>query len=162
MKMFSTAGTRIYIGGPLPLKVFDYAEADFADQDWTEILGHEELGSIGDTATEVRTKRIRANRVVRFKGMREGATWELICSIDADDPGQAALIAAEKTNRNYAVRIVFPDAPDGGTPSERLCIANVGRAEEQLANADTEAAKVNFSLWINSNIVRVEAAEAAP
>ena len=72
---------------------------------------------------------------------------------------QIALLAAEKTIHDYAFRVVFNDAPAGGTPSERLFIGKVMSASEQLDQANN-AMKLNASIAINSNVVRVAAAEA--
>ena len=66
-------------------------------------------------------------------------------------------LAAEKTDNNYAIKIEFDDAPTGGTPSERYFIAIIGGASEQLDTANN-VMKLNLSLWINSNVVRVNAA----
>ena len=49
------------------------------------------------------------------------------------------------------------DAPAGGTPSERYFIAKVGSASEAYDTANA-VMKLNASLWVNSNVVRVNAA----
>ena len=84
---------------------------------------------------------------------------EVVCGIDYSDAGQIAALAAEKTDENYAFKLEFDDAPAGGTPSERYFVAMVGGASEQLDTANN-VMKLNLSLWINSNVVRVNAAEA--
>ncbi|WP_406736975.1 hypothetical protein [Thioclava sp. GXIMD4215] len=159
MAVFATNGAKLYIGGVLSDKAADFVAADFTSQTWTEIGETENLGSVGDTSNEVTFSSIAANRQKRLKGVRNGGSMEVICGIDYDDAGQLALLAAEKTIHDYAFRLVFNDAPEGGTPSERMFIAKVGSASEQLDAADN-VMKLNASLWVNSNVVRVNAAEA--
>ncbi|MCA0847197.1 hypothetical protein [Salipiger thiooxidans] len=158
MPVFATAGAKLYIGGALAAKPGDFVEGDFTGETWTEIKELESLGSFGDTATEVTFSSIGERRTKRFKGTRSAGTMEVVCGIDYADAGQLAAIAAEKTDNDYAFKLEFPDAPSDGTPSERYFIAMVGGASEQLDTANN-VMKLNLSLWINSNVVRVAAAE---
>ncbi|SLN19997.1 hypothetical protein ROJ8625_00705 [Roseivivax jejudonensis] len=158
MPMFATAGSKLYIGGVLPDQNSDFAESDFDGETWTEISRLESLGSLGDAASEVTFEDIGQQRTKRIKGTRTAPPMELVAAIDYDDAGQQALIAAEKTNDNYAFKLEFPDAPAGGTPSERYFIAIVGSQTEAYDTANN-VMKLNASLWVNSNVVRVDAAE---
>jgi hypothetical protein len=51
---------------------------------------------------------------------------------------------------------VLNDAPPAGTPSERLFIAKVMSQSEQY-DAANSVMKLNASLGVNSNVVRVNA-----
>lgn len=156
MTIYTTAGARLYIGGPLPNKSSDFELADFSSQDWTEIGETEGLGSAGDTSTEVTFEGINSSRAVRLKGTRNAGAMDVVCGLDPSDPGQIALVAAERSKSDFAFRVVLADAPNGGTPSERLFVAQVGSASEQFDTANS-VMKLNASLWINSNIVKVAA-----
>ncbi|TJZ93849.1 hypothetical protein FA743_00815 [Paracoccus gahaiensis] len=158
MTIFTTAGTRLYIGGPLAAKSTDFVEADFVGQSalWVEIDETEGLGSAGDTSSEVTFDGINSGRTRRLKGTRSAGTMDIVCGLDATDPGQIALIAAERTKGDYAFRVVLADALPGGTPSERMFVAQVGSAAEQYDTANS-VMKLNASLWINSNIVKIDA-----
>lgn len=157
MTIYKTAGTRLYIGGPLAAKSSDFEEADFASQAWVEIDETEGLGSAGDTSAEITFDGINSSRTRRLKGTKNAGTMDVVCGLDPADPGQIALIAAERTNRDYAFRLVLDDAPVGGSPSERMFVAQVGSAAEQYDTANS-VMKLNASLWINSNIVKIDAA----
>ncbi len=158
MTIYATNGAKLYIGGALANKSTDFAQSDFSGQSWTEIGETEGLGSIGDTSAEIAFSGIAANRDRRLKGTRNAGTMEVVCGLDYADAGQIALVAAEKTRHDYAFKLVLNDAPPGGTPSERYFIAAVGSAVEALDTANN-VMKLNASLWVNSNVVKVNAAE---
>ncbi|KIX18483.1 MULTISPECIES: hypothetical protein [unclassified Paracoccus (in: a-proteobacteria)] len=157
MTIYTTAGTRLYIGGPLAAKSSDFEAADFASQMWVEIDETEGLGSAGDTSSEVTFDGINSGRTRRLKGTKNAGTMEVVCGLDPADPGQIALVAAERAKGDYAFRVVLADAPAGGTPSERMFVAQVGSASETYDSANS-VMKFNATLWINSNIVKIDAA----
>uniref|UniRef100_A4WS96 Phage tail protein n=1 Tax=Cereibacter sphaeroides (strain ATCC 17025 / ATH 2.4.3) TaxID=349102 RepID=A4WS96_CERS5 len=159
MTIYATNGAKLFIGGVLAAKAGDFVQADFASQEWAEVGELEGLGSIGDAAAEITFDSISGNRTRRLKGTRNAGTMEVVCGIDYQDPGQVALLAAEKTRHDHAFKLVLNDAPVGGTPSERYFVAAVGSAVEALDTANN-VMKLNASLWVNSNVVRVNAAAA--
>ena len=159
MTIFATNGAKFYIGGVKNSTSADLTLADFASETWVEINETENLGSLGDTASEITFDGISSSRTRRKKGTRSAGTMEVVCGIDYADAGQIALIAAEKMPHDYAFRLVFNDAPAGGTPSERMFVAAVASAAEALDTANN-IMKLNASLWVNSNVVRVNAAGA--
>lgn len=159
MTIYATNGARLYIGLALAAKGSDFVRADFpvsTSEDWTEVGETEGLGSVGDTATEITFDGIASSRTRRLKGTRNAGSMEVVCGIDYEDAGQIALLAAEKTPHDYAFRLVLNDAPPGGTPSERCFVAKVGSAVEALDTANN-VMKLNASLWVNSNVVKVDA-----
>jgi hypothetical protein len=160
MIIYATVGAKLYIGGVLDMKSADFELTDFDGVTFTEIKDLESLGSLGDSAAEITQDLIGEARTKRLKGTRSAAPMEVIAAINYEDAGQQALIAAEKTDDDYAFKLVFDDAPSSGaapTPSERYFIAKVGSATEAYDTANT-VMKLNASLWVNSNIVRVDAA----
>jgi hypothetical protein len=156
MGYFATAGSKVYIGGAKVMQATDFAESDFSSVSWTEIKGLESIGNVGSTATAVDVTAIGDNGTRTLKGQRSGGSMELSMFVDYADAGQLALVAAEKTDDDYAFKVEFDDAPSGGTPSLRLFIGKVMSAVEALDQANN-AAKLTASIAINSNIVRVAA-----
>lgn len=159
MTIYATNGAKLYIGGVMEDPGEDLAAADFTGETWVEIKETENLGTVGDTASEITFDGIGANRTRRLKGTRNAGTMEVVCGIDYADAGQIALLAAEKTPHDYAFRLVFNDAPAGGTASERMFIAKVASAAEALDTANS-VMKLNATLWVNSNVARINAAGA--
>ncbi len=155
--IFATAGAAIDIGQPLAAKSADFVAGDFAAQSWVNIAWAENIGAFGDEASEITFDAIAEARTQKLKGVRNAGNLALVCGIDTSDDGQATLRGAETQDYDYAFRITFDDAPAGGTPSIRYFIAKVMTAREQLDGANN-VAKLNATLGINSNIVRVDAA----
>ncbi len=159
MTVYATNGARIYIGGALDTKSDPFVQADFSGQsaEWVEIGETENLGSVGDTSSEITFDGINTQRTRRLKGTRNAGSMDLVMGIDYEDEGQQALIAAEQTPHDYAFRIVLNDAPAGGTPSERMFVAKVASVAEAYDSANS-VMKLNASLWVNSNVVKIDAA----
>lgn len=157
--LFATAGTKIYIG---PAKAFadtDFVESDFTtgSPTYTPIGGTTNLGSLGDTSELITSNHIASERTRKLKGTRNAGAMQLVCDLDYADAGQLALIAAEKASLTYSFKVELNDAPAGGTPSIRYFTALVMSSGEQLDEANN-AMKLNTTLEIDSNIVRVAAA----
>lgn len=155
--LFATAGSRLYIGSAKAFAGTDFIASDFNDQEWTEIRGTTNLGSAGDTSALVTSDQIGAARTRKLKGVRNAGSMEVVADLDYSDAGQLAVIAAEKAKETYAFRLVFNDAPVGGTPSERLFTALVMSAAEQWNEANS-VMSLSATLELDSNIVRVAAA----
>lgn len=159
--LLATANSKLYIG---PAKAFagtDFVEADFTtgSPTYTQIGGTTNLGSAGDTSQLITSDQINIARTRKAKGTRNAGSMTVICDLDISDTGQLAAIAAEKTADSYSFKLTFNDAPAGGTPSTRYFTAFVMSASEQWDEANS-VMKLNLTLEIDSNIVRVAAAEA--
>ena len=155
--IFATAGSKLYIGQSLAAKTTDFVLADFNAHSWTEIGWMENIGAFGDESSNVTFDAIGQQRTIKLKGTRNAGDMAAVCGIDYSDEGQIAARAAELTPNNYAFKVEFNDEPTGGTPSERYFIALVMSVREQLDGANN-VMKMNMTLGVNSNIVRVNAA----
>ena len=120
MPIFATAGAKVFIGGVLDAKSVDFVAADFTSQTWTQVNHLESIGTFGDTATEITFDDIGLNRTQKLKGTKNAGNLEMVAGINYADAGQIALLAAEKSIHDYAFKVEFKDAPEGGTPSQRL------------------------------------------
>lgn len=164
-RLLATAGTKFFIGTAMAFDGGNVTVSDFDEQSWTRITGTTNIGATGDSAEVITSSQIdpgnpeNSARVRKAKGPRNAGTMTIICDVNYEDPGQLALIAAEKSADTYAFKIEFNDAPAGGTPSERYFIALVMSATEEMNEANN-IIKLNSELEIDSNIVRVAAAEA--
>lgn len=117
------------------------------------------MGSFGDTATLITTALIDKGRDVKQKGTRNAGSMQNVFAVAASDPGQIAVIAAEKTRNNYPFKIELNDKPAvGASPknSQRLFMGLVMSAQEQGGEANT-IQNLNVTIEINTNIVPVAA-----
>lgn len=124
--LFPVAGDRIYIGGVMNGKNADFIKSDFDGQTWVEIDGWETQGPLGDTAQEIATDLINRGRTTVQKGTRRSPAMENNFAVIAEDPGQIALYAAERSRYNYAFRIVRDDAPPATPKAATISIASPG------------------------------------
>lgn len=157
MGIFATVGSHIYIGQTVSQQSADFVAADFSGQSWVEISWAENIGAFGDESSEITFDAIGEGRTIKLKGTRNAGNVAMTFGADYSDAGQAALRAGEATPHDYAFKVEFDDAPSGGTPSIRYFIAKIMSARETL-DAANNVIKLNTSLGINSNIVRVDAA----
>lgn len=155
--IFATAGAKLFIGGALAPKSAPFVVGDFSGQSWIEVGWAENLGTFGDESSEITFDAIGEGRTQKLKGTRNAGNMSLVCGVDYEDEGQIALRNAEGLPNDFAFKVEFNDAPVGGTPSERYFIAKVMSASEQLDTANN-VVRLNATLGINSNIVRVNAA----
>lgn len=160
-KTFATMGAQLHIGAAKAFNGEDFVPTDFTtgSPTWTEVGGLINLGQMGDTAQLITTALINEARDRKQKGTRNAGSMQVVCSIDYEDAGQLALIAAEKTSLTYAFRITLNDAPAGGTPSYRYFVALVMSVQEQFDEANS-VMRLNATLEIDSNIAKTPAATA--
>ena len=148
MTLYAVAGSRIYIGDPLNDKDTDFVAGDFAGQSWLEIDGWETAGEVGDEASIITTSIINRGRDVKMKGTRNAGQMQNNFAVIPGEDGQAALIAAEKTENNWAFRIVW----EGGQTS--YFIAMVASARFTGGGANT-VRMLSSTFEVNSNVVTV-------
>lgn len=156
-QLFATMGTDVYIGQVKASQSTPFVAGDFAGQSWTPIGWLESIGEFGDESSEITFDAIGEGRTQKLKGIRNAGNMDLVMGIVDDDAGQIALLAAEAEIDDYAFKVVFNNAPSGGTPAERYFIGKVMTARERLDTANNVARR-GGRIAINSNVVRVDSA----
>lgn len=157
--LYPVAGCKIFIGAAMELPDGDMDATDFASVTWVEIKKWSQMGAFGDTAALITTPLISEGRDIKQKGTRNAGQMQNVFAVASSDPGQIALIAAEKTQQNYPFKIELNDKPAvGASPknSQRLFMGLVMSASEQGGGANT-VQNLNATIEINSNIVPVAA-----
>lgn len=150
MAIITASGTKFYIGGQVTDTVDTASE--FAALTWVEVKNVETYGEFGDESSAVTFSAVGDGRVQKAKGARDAGTLAVTVGLVPNEPGQLAFIAAEGTNKNYAFKMVLPDAPTdlytntinyfrGLVMSKRL---NVGGNDNVLRRT--------FNVGINSEI----------
>lgn len=104
--VYNVAGSRFYIGGRITPKP-NMVASDYASQVWQEVDMWQTAGALGDAAEITSTAVINQTRVIKTKGARDAGDSEQTFVLVDDDPGQIALLAAERSCDNYAFRVEF-------------------------------------------------------
>lgn len=154
--IFATAGSKVFIGQTMQPQSSDFVAADFDGMSWVEIRWLESIGQFGDESAEITFDAIGEGRTQKLKGIRNAGNMDLVMGVDHTDAGQAALLAGEATPFDYAFRVDFNDAAEGGTPSQRFFIGKIMTAREQLDTANSVVKRAG-RISLNSNVVRVDA-----
>ena len=151
------AGAKFYIGGVKDTQSSDFSASDFTSETWTEVDGWETAGQVGDTSALINVQLINRKRDQKLKGTRNAGSMENNFAIIVGDAGQAKLIEAADEIDNYAFRIVYDDAPSGGSPTTEYFVGLVMSAPRQNGGANT-VRMLSATVEINSNVVTVGAA----
>lgn len=155
--IFSVAGTKMSIGSVTPSKVTNFVAADFNTESWVSISWIENLGQVGDEASEITFSAIDVNRTLKLKGVFNAGDMSLVVGRDYTDNGQNVLQTANALPYDYGFRMIFNDQPAGGVAgSIRYFIAKVRSFREQFDTVNN-VIRANVSLAINSNVVVVNA-----
>ena len=97
-------------------------------------------------STVISTALVKRDRVIKQKGARDAGQMQNNFAVLPGEDGQAALIAASKTNNNWAFRILW----DGGDISYFIALVSSARFIGGGANT---VRMLRATLEINSNVV---------
>lgn len=161
MAIQTNAGTRFFIGPVTAVESIDFSTPEDALDDfedisgWIEVNEIEDYGQLGDESAEVTFTAVKDRRVRKLKGSRNAGTMAIVCGRDPLDPGQIALIAAERTDFNYAFKIEYSDARDEDhTDSVEYFIGLVMSRPTNLGTVDNVQRRT-FNVGVNSEIIEV-------
>lgn len=145
-ELFSVAGSKIYIGGTVETQAADFVAGDFAGETWVEIDGWETMGQAGDTNEVISTPLINRGRVLKQKGTANAGSYECqFVELDGD-AGQAAALAAQGSQSNYAFKVTYPSGVTEYFIALVMSFARTGGGANTVL-------MLNITLEINSNIV---------
>jgi hypothetical protein len=148
--VITASGTRVFIGAAATSSIDTIAEFE-AISGWTEVGLVESVGEFGDQANKVTFEALGDGRVRKSKGARDAGTLAIVVGHDPTDVGQAALIAAEATNVNYAFKLILPDAPVGFSDTIQYFRGLVMGKRLNVGNNENIVRR-NFSVEINSAV----------
>lgn len=154
--LVTATDAQIFIG-PVVKADTDTAQ-EFSALTYVEIDMVEDLGEFGDEDNIVTGTTLKDGRVRKAKGAADAGTLALVCFHDPLDAGQAALIAAAKTKKNYAFKIVLPDAPDNTYSSTTIYFRALVSSRRLRVGTNDNLIRRNYSLAINSALAEALAA----
>lgn len=150
MAIASTTGAKIYIG---PINTAADDETTYAGLSYTEIGEVESIGEFGDQASTITFTSLGDARVRKRKGVRDAGDLNVVCANDAADAGQAACIAAERTENTYAFKVLLADAADGNDTDSVFYFRALVASARLSIGAANEMIKRNFALLIDSAVI---------
>ena len=149
MAATTLSGAIISIG---PATILDTLVGLEALTPYTPIGEAEDYGEVGDDSPLVTFASVGDGRIRNVKGARNAGSMTLVCARDPLDAGQQALVAAEKTKFQYAIKIELPDKPNPtGTNTFLYFRALVASARNRMGTNDNVIRQV-FTIAVNSQI----------
>lgn len=160
MAISTSAGTRVFIGPVVNISTIkamtDEAALtffeDIEDNDWTEVEEVESLGEFGDSTQPATFAALKDSRMTKLKTVRDAGTLAVVVGRDELDPGQMALVAAEKTKFNNAFKVVFADERDENYSPSTEYFGGMVLSRATTVGAVTDVTKRNFGVAINTAI----------
>ena len=159
-----TAGARMYIGPEIEVDPINAYELDGNDSavmaifeaitegDWTEILEIESFGDLGDNSDVTTFTAVNNRRVRKFKTTRDAGTMAIVCGVDEVDEGQLAMIAAEKTDQDYAFKIIYNDARSETYSPTTDYFGGMVLSRPKNLGSVTDITKRTFNLAVNTAV----------
>jgi hypothetical protein len=161
MAIHRTAGSKFFIGpvtDPDTIEALTDENAVLAFEEisgWVEVEEIEDLGELGDTAEEITFTALNNRRVRKMKGPRNAGTMAVVVGRDPLDDGQAALVAAERTDFNYAFKVEYNDArTEGHTNSVEYFVGTVLSRPTNLGNV-SNVTRRTFNIGVNTAVYEV-------
>lgn len=162
MAIHKTAGTKFHIS-PTPVDydainaMTDEDAIEFFEEisDWIEVEEIEEFGELGDTSEEITFTAVGNRRVRKLKGPRNAGTQTLTVGRDPLDDGQEQLVAAEKTDFNYALRLTLADARTPNHTDSVVYYAGLVMSRPTVLGNVSATTRRTFTVGINTGVYEV-------
>ena len=159
MTVPTTSGARLFIG---PANDTASILSDYTGLAWVEVGEVEDLGEFGDQWNSANFATLKDGRTRKFKTTRDAGDAEIVVGFDAGDAGQAAMVAALDSKRDYAFKVTLDDEDEDSpaNPTTWYFRAKVMSNRRRIGNSETGAVRRAVTIAVNSNIVEVAAATA--
>jgi hypothetical protein len=161
MTVSKTAGARFYIGPVVnPDDIEDMSDEDalsFFDAiptvEWVEVGEIESFGDLGDNAETASFASVKDRRQRKFKTVHDAGTMSIVCGRDPLDVGQDVMIDAEKTDWNYAFKLIYADSQEPGQPDSIDYFAGTVLSRPVNLGGVGDLTKITFAVGVNTMIV---------
>lgn len=153
MAITTASGTKFYIkpGGVTKAQADTLAEFQ-AMTGWIEVSEVESLGEFGDESNDVTFSAIGDARVRHLKGARDAGSMAITVGRDPLDLGQLAMIAAEKTKFEHAIKIVAADAPTEDYTNSVYFFRGLVNSRKENYGENDNVVRITFNVGVNSEV----------
>lgn len=160
MAVSTTSGSRLYIGPAVNIDTIkalsdEDAVTYFEGLSYTEVEEIESIGEFGDESGTTTFASLKDERERMFKTVRSAGTLAVVVGRDALDAGQAALIAAEKTDFHYAFKVVFDDSRTGSFSDSVEYFGGLVLGRRTSAGSAADITKRTFNIAVNTTVYNV-------
>jgi hypothetical protein len=100
------ARSKVSLGGPTET----WDEATAAEDTYVQIGRIRSIGGFGDTFQPITVDEVNDGRTRKSKGTANAGTMEIVCSRDAEDEGQIAMLAAAESYEAFNFKIELPNS----------------------------------------------------
>lgn len=152
--IFTATGTIISIG-PVAASTVDTLAEISALTPYVAIGLVETIGEYGDESSAVTFSALSDARTRKAKGARDAGTLAITCALDSADAGQAALIAAEATNLNFAFKVVLPNRLNETGTDEINYFRGLVMSKRKNVGGNDNVVRYTFNVGINSEVYEV-------
>jgi hypothetical protein len=157
MPIITGSGAKIYIGPAVTEAAADTL-AEFEALSYQEIGQVISIGAFGDAANDVSVSILGDARVRHAKGARDAGSMTVTVAHDPLDVGQGATEDAERTNDEYAVKVLWPDAPTGAYSDTLKYFRALVKTQRSSDITNDGVLQKTYEFGINSEIFTDEAA----
>lgn len=112
------------------------------------------IGGFGDTFQEITVDEVNDGRTRKAKGTANAGNMELICSRDATDAGQQAMIAAAESQSAFNFKV---ELPNGDGSSQIFYISALVMSQNIGLGGPNDTQTITFNLSLNEAPIEVEA-----
>lgn len=120
----TNAGSKLFVCATAQQADLDVA--GFAALNWVQVKGVGNHGETGSTTNIVNYDTWDTDVIQKAKGMTDAGSPEIELARIPNDPGQAIMATAARTNLNYAFKIERNDVPNADPDSKPTIVYNRG------------------------------------
>ncbi len=154
--IFTATGTKIYIG-PSVTNATDTTAEFAALTPYVEIGLVESLGEYGDESSSVNFAVLGDGRMRKAKGARDAGQVTITVAHASDDPGQAALIAAEALYANFSFKVVLPNRLNATGTDEIQYFRGLVMSKRLNVGGNDNVVRDTYAVGLNSPVYIVPA-----
>lgn len=158
MTINTAAGSKFYIGTTAAIDETSEvtAIADFEADTYEEVGEVEDLGEIGDEATEVTFTALGNRRVRKLKGSYNAGNVTAMCGDDPADAGQDDMLAAFASDLDFNFKITLNDQLTlSGTPTTMYFRGKVMSKRRNIGSVNNVVRR-SFLTGINTPVYEIQ------
>ncbi|MEO3387321.1 hypothetical protein [Mesorhizobium sp. CAU 1741] len=133
-------------------------EVTASGDDYVQIGRIRSIGGFGDTFQEITVDEVNDGRTRKAKGTANAGNMEIVCSRDATDEGQIAMIAAAESQAAFNFMV---ELPNGDGTYHTYYISALVMSQNLGLGGPNDTQTITFNLGLNEALIEVEAGSSS-